>query len=59
MEVVSLPGNSARFIGSEDFELRLGALGAIGWSVGKFPLRAGIKKSLKALKREIESGRPF
>lgn len=59
MEVVSLPGNTARFIWSEDFELPLGVLGALGWPIGKFPLLAGVKKSLKALKAEIESGRPF
>ena len=59
MEVVSLPGNTSRFIWSEDFELPLGVLGAVGWPIGKFPLLAGVKKSLKALKREIESGRPF
>jgi hypothetical protein len=39
--------------------LPLGVLGALGWPIGKFPLLAGVKKSLKALKREIESGRPF
>jgi len=59
MEVVALPGNTARFIWSGDFALPLGVLGAVGWPVGKFPLLAGVKKSLKALKREIESGRPF
>ncbi len=59
MEVVALPGNLSRFIWSDDFGLPLGVLGAIGWTVGKFPLLAGVKKSLKALKHEIEAGRPF
>ncbi len=59
MEVVALPGNLSRFIWSDDFELPLGVLGSIGWTAGKFPLLAGVKKSLKALKHEIEAGRPF
>ena len=59
MEVIALPGNTSRFIWSEDFELPLGVLGAVGWPLGKYPMLAGVKKSLKALKREIESGASF
>lgn len=59
IEVVALPGNTSRFNWSEGFELPLGFFGAAGWPAGKFPLLAGVKKSLKALKGEIESGRPF
>jgi len=59
MEVVALPGHTARFIWSGDRALPIGILGAAAWPVGKFPVVAGVKKSLKALKREIESGRPF
>ena len=59
MEVIALPGNTSRFIWSEDFELPLGVLGAVGWPLGKYPMLAGVKKSLKALKREIESGTSF
>jgi hypothetical protein len=59
MEVLSLPRNTSRFMWGEDFELPFGMLGAAGWPMSKFPLRARVKKSLKALKREIESGRPF
>ena len=59
MEVIALPGNTSRFIWSEDFELPLGVLGAVGWLLGKYPMLAGVKKSLKALKREIESGTSF
>ena len=59
MEVVALPQNTSRFIWSEDFELPLGVLGAIGWPLGKYPMLAGVNKSLTALKREIESGASF
>ena len=59
MEVIALPGNTSRFIWSEDFELPLGVFGAVGWPLGKYPMLAGVKKSLKALKREIESGASF
>jgi len=59
MKVVALPGNTSRFTWSEDFELPLGVLGAAGWSLGKYPILAGHKKCLKALKREIESGASF
>jgi len=56
MEVVALPGNRSRFLWSEDFELPLGALGAIGWPIGKFPLLGGVKASLKRFKQVVESG---
>jgi len=59
MEVVALPQNTSRFIWSEDFELPLGVLGAVGWPLGKYPMLAGVKKSLTALKREIEFGDSF
>jgi hypothetical protein len=56
MEVVALPGGRSRFLWSEDFELPLGALGAVGWPVGKWPLLGGVKASLKKFKDVVESG---
>lgn len=56
MEVLALPGNRSRFLWSEDFELPLGALGAIGWPVGKYPLIGGVKASLKKFKMVVERG---
>jgi hypothetical protein len=56
MEVVALPGNRSRFLWSEDFELPLGALGALGWPIGKIPLLEGVKASLKRFKQVVENG---
>ena len=56
MEVLALPGNRSRFLWSEDFELPLGALGAVGWPAGKYPLLGGVKASLKKFKEVVECG---
>ncbi len=56
MEVVALPGNRSRFLWSEDFELPLGVAGAAGWPLGKWPLVAGVKKSLTRFKAAVERG---
>lgn len=56
MEVVALPGGRSRFLWSEDFELPLGVLGAMGWPIGKWPLLGGVKASLKKFKEVVESG---
>lgn len=56
MEVLALPGNRSRFLWGEDFELPLGALGVVGWPVGKYPLLGGVKASLKKFKEVVERG---
>jgi len=56
MEVVALPDGRSRFIWSEDLELPAGALGAVAWPIGKPAFVAGVKKSLRAFARLVESG---
>lgn len=56
MEVLALPGRRSRFVWSEDLELPLGTLGAIGWPLVRPAFAAGVKKSLRAFARLVETG---
>jgi hypothetical protein len=55
-EVVALPTGRSRFIWQEELDLPLGALGRAGWPLAR-PLAVwGVRRSLEALARRIESG---
>jgi len=56
MEVLALPGRRSRFLWSEDLVIPLGALGVIGWPVVRPVFRAGVRKSLRAFARLVETG---
>jgi hypothetical protein len=56
MEVLALPGRRSRFVWSEDLELPLGTLGAVGWPFVRPAFTAGVKKSLRAFARLVETG---
>lgn len=56
MEVLALPGRRSRFIWSEDLVIPLGALGALGWPLVRPVFRAGVRKSLLAFARLVETG---
>lgn len=56
MEVVRLPGGRSRFIWSEDLDLPLGRLGRLGWPLVRPAFLAGVRKSLTAFARQVESG---
>lgn len=56
MEVLALPGRRSRFVWSEDLELPLGTLGATGWPLVRPAFIAGVKKSLRAFARLVETG---
>ena len=57
MEVIALPGGNSRFVWSEDLELPLGVLGALGWPIAKYPFRYGVQRSLNRFAELVESGR--
>lgn len=56
MEVVALPAGRSRFVWSEDLDLPLGALGRFGWPLARPAFLAGVKRSLDAFARLVESG---
>lgn len=56
MEALELPGGRSRFVWSEDIELPLGVLGAIGWPVVKPAFVAGVRRSLRGFARLVEDG---
>jgi hypothetical protein len=51
------PGRS-RFVWREDLELPLGALGRLGWPLGKPLFAFGVRLSLRRFARWVEAGRP-
>lgn len=56
MEVVALPGGRSRFVWSEDLDLPLGRAGRLGWPVARPAFLAGVRRSLQAFGRLVESG---
>ncbi|HAN72528.1 MAG TPA: polyketide cyclase [Actinobacteria bacterium] len=56
MEVVALPGARSRFIWSEELDLPLGMLGALGWPLARPILLAGVRRSLRVFAHGVESG---
>lgn len=56
MEAVELPHGRSRFVWSEDLELPLGTLGAIGWPIVKPAFVAGVRRSLRSFGRLVEQG---
>ena len=56
MEVVALPGGRSRFIWSEDLDLPLGWLGQLGWPLARPAFLIGVRRSLLAFGRLVESG---
>lgn len=48
----------ATFVWSEELELPFGALGRVGWTLGKPVFAAGVTASLKRFARWVEAGRP-
>ena len=56
MEVVALPDDRSRFIWSEDLDLPLGRLGRLGWPLVRPAFLAGVRRSLVAFARVVESG---
>jgi Polyketide cyclase / dehydrase and lipid transport len=56
-EVVALGPNRSRFLWSEQLELPLGAVGALGWRVVAPAFRWGIARSLRTMARRLEAER--
>ena len=56
MEVIALPGGRSRFVWSEDLDLPLGRVGRLGWPVARPAFLAGVRRSLLAFGRLVESG---
>jgi uncharacterized protein YndB with AHSA1/START domain len=56
MEVVALPGGRSRFVWSEELDLPLGVVGRFGWPVARPLFLAGVRRSLRAFARWVESG---
>jgi uncharacterized protein YndB with AHSA1/START domain len=56
MEVVALPGGRSRFVWSEDLDLPLGRVGRLGWPLARPAFLAGVRRSLQAFGRLVESG---
>jgi hypothetical protein len=56
MLVEPRPGNTSRFVWSEDLELPFGAFGAFGWIFVKPGFRWGVLRSLKAFAALVEAG---
>lgn len=55
MEVVALPGARSRFIWSEELDLPLGAVGRASWPLARPAFLAGVRRSLRAFARSVES----
>jgi uncharacterized protein YndB with AHSA1/START domain len=53
--VVERPGGGSTFLWSEQLELPLGVLGAVGWPVVRPAFRAGLVYSLRKLARRCEA----
>ncbi|MFM1918052.1 MAG: hypothetical protein RJB01_1567 [Actinomycetota bacterium] len=56
MEVLALPQGRSRFVWAEDLVLPLGAVGAAGWPLIRPGFRAGVRHSLEAFGRLVETG---
>jgi len=56
MQVLALPDGRSRFVWSEDLQLPGGLLGRIGWPVAKPAFVAGVRRSLRAFGRLVETG---
>ena len=56
MEVVALPGGRSRFIWGEELELPLGVVGRLGWPLARPAFLLGVRRSLAAFARVVESG---
>lgn len=57
-EVEPRGDGKATFVWSEELELPFGALGRVGWVLGKPVFAAGVRASLKGFARWVEAGRP-
>lgn len=56
MEVLALPGRRSRFVWSEDLEIPLGTVGALGWPLVRPAFVAGVRASLRSFARLVETG---
>lgn len=56
LDVLELPRGMSRVVWTEERELPLGAVGRLGWSLARPAWTAGVRRSLRAFARLVETG---